>query len=42
MENNNLQEKFCGRTHGKFFEVILIMTFSLGTIFLTINLAVTE
>ena len=42
MENNNLQEKVCGRTHGKFFEVILIMTFSLGTIFLTINLAVTE
>ena len=44
MINNNLQNKagFFGRIHGKFFEILSIITFTLGTIFLAVNLAVTE
>ena len=44
MINNNLQNKasFFGRIHGKFFEILSIITFALGTIILAVNLGVTE
>lgn len=44
MINNNLQNKagFFGRIHGKFFEILSIITFTLGTIILAVNLGVTE
>ena len=41
---NNMKNKsgFCGSIHGKSFEILLIILFTLGIIMLTVNLIVTE
>ena len=41
---NNLKNKsgFCGSIHGKSFEILLIILFTLGIVMLTVNLIVTE
>ena len=41
---NNMKNKtgFCGSIHGKSFEILLIILFTLGFIMLTVNLIVTE
>ena len=41
---NNLRNKagFCGSIHGKSFEILLILLFTLGIIILTVNLILTE
>ena len=40
--NSNNQPGCCGNTHGKSFEIILILIFTLGVVIITLNLILTD